>query len=100
MRSITKLRSLAWSKTWSSLPRTTRENSKLYREGWNPLPEAAGLESVRELLTDINDIRRLCGRFALDFDEQAATWPVITVEFSFFPKTMDVACQVIFHLYM
>ncbi|PVF97107.1 hypothetical protein CPB86DRAFT_465127 [Serendipita vermifera] len=77
------------------LPRTTKENLKLYHKEWCPSPEAAGLDAVRELLADINDIRRLCSRFELDFDEQAATWPEITVEFSSLPDSLGMTCQFI-----
>jgi hypothetical protein len=81
---------------WNALPSSTQKNLKLYSGTWILPEKADGRVAIHRLLNDINDIFRVCNRFALNFDVGGAlgVWPTIYVEFSSLPDNNNVDFEV------
>ncbi|KIM23876.1 hypothetical protein M408DRAFT_332078, partial [Serendipita vermifera MAFF 305830] len=68
---------------WVDLHAATKENLKLFEQPNYYLPsKATGHREVKDLLSKLNDVVRLCHRFKLNFNMEDVEWPLLTVEFN------------------
>ncbi|KIM23880.1 hypothetical protein M408DRAFT_332082 [Serendipita vermifera MAFF 305830] len=68
---------------WVDLHVATKKNLLEFEKPDFHLPSrATGHEDVKKLLSQLNDIVRLCHKFKLGFDMEDIEWPLLTVEFN------------------